>query len=164
MASDRLGSIGGAILKRFNIIFDYTNATMMLRKSHYYFDHFSYNRSGIELQNEGVQWVQETVTLNTVSNGISFDNTGERTDNNFKYKFSLKPVYTIASVRKNSPAEACGLLAGDQIVSINGAVAYRYSLQSINDLLKSEEDKWLHFTIEREGKVLQFKFQIKSIL
>jgi len=164
MASDRLGSIGGAILKRFNIIFDYTNATMMLRKSHYYFDHFSYNRSGIELQNEGVQWVQETVTLNTVSNGISFDNTGERTDNNFKYKFSLKPVYTIASVRKNSPAEACGLLAGDQIVSINGAVAYRYSLQSINDLLKSEEDKWLHFTIEREGKVLQFKFQLKSIL
>lgn len=164
MASNRLGSIGGEILKRFNIILDYTNAKVMLRKSHYYANPFSYNKSGIELQNEGMQWVQETVTLNTVSNGISFDNTGERTDNNFKYKFSLKPVYTIVSVRKNSSAEACGLKAGDQIVSINGAVAYRYSLQSINDLLKSDEDKWLNFTVEREGKVLQFKFQLKSIL
>jgi len=56
------------------------------------------------------------------------------------------------------------LQAGDQVISINSMEAYRYSLQQINDLLKSEQGKWFHFTIERGGKKLQFKFQLKSIL
>ncbi|WP_309640658.1 PDZ domain-containing protein [Flavobacterium sp.] len=164
MVPNRVGSVGGEILKRFNIIFDYSHEKMLLKKSRYYSDNFTYNMSGIELQNEGMQWVQETVTLNTVDNGISFDNTGEKTDNNFKYKFTLKPIYTIVSVRKNSPAEACGLQAGDLIISINSMEAYRYSLQALNDLLKSDEGRWLNFTIERGGKTLKFKFQLKSIL
>ncbi len=164
MVPDRLGSVGGEVLKRFNIIFDYPNEQMLLQKSRYYSDPFSYNMSGIELQNEGLQWVQETVKLVTVGNEVSFDNTGERTDNSFKYKFSLKPVYTIVSVRKNSPAEACGLQTGDVIITINGAEAYRYTLQSINNLLKSDEGKWFTFKVERDGKVLLFKFQLKSVL
>lgn len=164
MVANRAGSVGGEILKRFNIIFDYANQIMFLNKSRYYSEPFTYNMSGIELQNEGLQWVQETVTLNTVSNDVSFDNTGEKAENNFKYKFSLKPVYTIANVRKNSPAEICGLQKGDIVVSINKTEAYRYSLQAINDLLKSEEGKGFYFVIEREGKTLKFYFQLKSIL
>ena len=164
MVTNRAGSVGGEILKRFNIIFDYAHQTMFLKKSRYYSEPFTYNMSGIELQNEGLQWVQETVTLNTVSNNVSFDNTGEKIENNFKYKFSLKPVYTIANVRKNSPAEISGLQKGDTVVSINSVVAYKYSLQAINDLLKSEEGKGFYFVIEREGKILKFYFQLKSIL
>jgi hypothetical protein len=164
MVANRAGSIGGEILKRFNIIFDYAHQNMFLKKSRYYSEPFTYNMSGIELQNEGLQWVQETVTLNTVSNNLSFDNTGEKIENNFKYKFSLKPVYTIANIRKNSPAAMCGLQKGDTVVSINKIEAYRYSLQAINDLLKSEEGKGFYFVIEREGKTLKFYFQLKSIL
>ena len=164
MVPDRLGSVGGEVLKRFNIIFDYPNGQMLLRKSRYYSDPFLYNMSGIELQNEGLQWVQETVKLVTVGNEVSFDNTGERTDNSFKYKFSLKPVFTIVSVRKNSPAEACGLKAGDLVLTINGTEAYRHTLQSINNLLKSEEGKWFNFKVERNGKELQLTFQLKSVL
>lgn len=164
MVTNRVGSVGGEILKRFNIIFDYAQQTMFLKKSRYYSEPFTYNMSGIELQNGGLQWVQETVKLNTVSNDVSFDNTGEKIENNFKYKFSLKPVYTIANVRKHSPAETCGLQKGDTIVSINKIEAYKYSLQAINDLLKSEEGKGFYFVIEREGKTLKFYFQLKSIL
>jgi C-terminal processing protease CtpA/Prc len=136
---------------------------MLLQKSKYYTDHFHYNMSGIELQNQGLQWVQETVALQTVQDGVTFDNTGDKIEN-FRYKFSLKPVYTIAGIRKNSAAAQCGLLKGDTVISINRVEAYRYSLQAINDLLKSEEGKWFVFEIEREGKKLKFSFQLKSIL
>ena len=161
---DRVGSIGGEILKRFNIIFDYSNTIVYLKKSHFYYDEFSYNRSGIELQNEGMQWVQETVNLNTVTLDNTYDINGNKTLNDFKLKFTLKPIYSISSIRKNSPAEACGLKVGDIIVSIDNVEGYRYTLQTINNLLKAEDGKWLNFVIEREGKILKFKFQLKSIL
>ena len=162
--ADRVGSIGGELLKRFNIIFDYPNQTFYLKKSSYYDDPFSYNMSGIELQNDGMQWVQETVNLQTVNLDNTYDGSGNKAQNDFKLKFTLKPIFSIASVRKNSPAEASGLQVGDLIISINKVEAYRYSLQSINDLLKSEEGKWLYFDVERNGKKQKFKFQLKSLL
>ncbi|NHM08262.1 PDZ domain-containing protein [Flavobacterium sp. CYK-4] len=164
MVPNRLGSVGGEILKRFNLIFDYPNQKLYLQKSSHFGEPFTYNKSGIELQNEGMQWVQETVKLNTVHQVIGFDNTGERTDNQFKYKFSLKPVYTIASVRKNSPAQMSGLQAGDTVLSINGRETYLYSLQKINELLRAEEGKIIYISVEREGKPLKFSFELKDIL
>jgi Aspartyl protease/PDZ domain len=161
---DRVGSIGGEILKRFNVIFDYPNQTVFLKKSHFYYDDFTYNRSGIELQNEGMQWVQETINLNTVTLDNTYDANGNKASNDFKLKFTLKPIYSISSIRKNSPAEACGLKVGDIIVSIDNVEGYRYSLQTINNLLKAEDGKWLNFVIEREAKILKFRFQLKSIL
>ena len=161
---DRVGSLGGEILKRFNIIFDYSNNKIYFSKSHYFNDPFLYNMSGIELQNDGMQWVQETVNLQTVNLDNSYDGNGNKAQNDFKLKFTLKPIFSIASVRKNSPAEASGLQVGDLIVSINNVEAYRYTLQSINNLLKSEEGKWLYFEVERNGKLLKCKFQLKSIL
>ena len=41
---------------------------------------------------------------------------------------------------------------------------YKYSLQEINEILKSEDGKWLNFEIERNSQILKFKFQLKSIL
>jgi len=90
MVPDRLGSVGGEMLKRFNIILDYPEETIFLRKSRYYSDNFTYNMSGIELQNEGLQWVQETVKLVTVGIEVNTDNAANRADNQFKYKFFLK--------------------------------------------------------------------------
>jgi hypothetical protein len=162
--ADRAGSIGGELLKRFNIIFDYPNQTLYLKKSSYYDDPFSYNMSGIELQNDGMQWVQETVNLQTVNLDNTYDGNGNKAQNDFKLKFTLKSIFSVASVRKNSPAEASGLQVGDLILSINNVEAYRHTLQSINNLLKSEEGKWLYFEVERNGKKLKFKFQLKSIL
>ena len=165
MVANRSGSLGGEVFKRFTIIFDYKNEKMFLRKSSHYNSRFEYNMSGIELQNEGLQWVQETVPLNTVVLENTFDGNGDREKtNNFKYKFELKPVYTVSNIRKNSPAELSGLQKGDIIISINNVTGYKYSLQEINNLLRSEEGKWLYFEIERESKILKFKFQLKDLL
>ncbi len=161
--ADRVGSIGGEILKRFNILFDYPEQSLYIRKSSHFADDFNYNMSGIELQNEGLQWVQETMRLQTVNLDNTFDGNGDRTQGDFKYKFTLKPVFSIAGIRKNSPAEACGLQVGDLILKINGVEAYRFTLQSINDLLKSEEGKFLYFEVDRNGNKLNYKFQLKSL-
>jgi hypothetical protein len=161
----RMGSVGGEILKRFAVIFDYTHEKMFLKKNSDFNDPFSYNKSGIEMQHHGLQWVQETVRLQTVPiNGIAFDANGNKIANDFKYKFELKPVYEVASVRKNSPAANCGLQKGDVIVAINKIPTYNYSLEKINALLKSEEEKWIVLEVERAGKPLKFKFQLLNIL
>lgn len=165
MVENRVGSIGGEIFKRFTILLDYSNNQLFIAKSNHFDVPFQYNRSGIELQNEGMQWVQETVPLKTVSvMEHTFDENGDKIDANFKYKFSLKPIYTIASIRKDSPAERCGLRKGDTIITINKMEGYKYSLQQINEILKSEDGKWLNFEIERNSQILKFKFQLKSIL
>ena len=162
MVKDRNGSIGGEILKRFTVIFNYPEKQIYLKKGAHFSNPSHYNMSGIEMQNEGVQWVQETVLLQTVKANNTFDGDGNKTD--FKYKFSLKPVYTISNIRENSPAQLAGLLKDDTVLKINGTAAYKYSLSAINDILKSEEGKWITLEIERSNKILVFKFQLKSIL
>jgi len=163
MVKDRAGSVGGEILKRFDIVMDYAHRKMHLRRGYAYGEAFHYNMSGIELQNDGMQWVQETVALQTVFIDNTFDDSGNKT-NNFKYKFSLKPTYSISNVRKDSPADLCGLQKGDVVLSINASRAYKLSLQSINQLLKSEDGKWIYIEIDRNGQILKYRFQLKSIL
>ena len=159
MVKNRAGSVGSEILKRFVVVFDYSNEKMYLKKNGEYNAPFSYNKSGIELQHYGLQWVQETVRLETVPLSEGID-----TSTNFKYKFVLKPVYLIASVRKNSTAALGGIQKDDILVSINGVPAYKYSLEKINMLLKSEEERWVTLEVERNNKLLKFKFQLLNVL
>lgn len=162
--ADRMGSVGGEILKRFRVVFDYTHGNMYLRKGRHFEDAFSYNLSGIELQNDGMQWVQETMSLQTTNIDNTFDNTGSKVNGNFRLKFMLKPVFSIAAIRKNAAAEACGLQCGDILVSINGEKAYHYTLQELNELMRSGDGKWIYLEVERNGKVLKFSFQLKELL
>ncbi|MBS7787768.1 PDZ domain-containing protein [Flavobacterium sp. CYK-55] len=163
LVPDRRGSVGGELLKRFDILLDYSNQTIALKKSKYFNEPFNYNMSGIELQNEGFQWVPETVQLTTAKQKVTSDKADDKAES-FKYKFSLKPVFSIAGIRKNSPAEKCGLQKGDIIMSINGAQAYKYTLQKINQMLKTYEGKTMYFTVERAGKNLEFQFELQDEL
>jgi hypothetical protein len=165
LVSDRLGSVGGEILKRFSIVFDYTNESLFLRRNKSFSDPFLYNKSGIEIMHAGMQWVQETVALQTVP--IVVDNmpaSADKTPSDFKYKFELKPIYEIANIRKNSPGKNSGLQKGDIIKTVNGMKAYEFSLQKLNELLRSNDAKWITMEIERNSQVLKFRFQLRDIL
>jgi hypothetical protein len=166
MVKDRAGSVGSEILKRFSIIFDYTNQQLFLRKNNNFSAPFSYNKSGVELQHYGLQWVQETVRLETIPIivGDEIDKRGYNSPNNFKYKFALKPIYIIANVRKNSPAAISGLQKGDIIVSINNKAGYEFTLEKINSLLKSEDENWITFEIERDSQIMKFRFHLLNVL
>jgi hypothetical protein len=165
-AENRIGSIGGEIFKRFYLIFDYKNNKIYLKKNKNYKQPFEYNMSGIEINHAGLQWIQEEVSLNkivTTKSNTSYESPTSSQDR-FKYKFVLKPVYVIAHIRKDSPAELCGLKKGDIIITINGNGVDRYSLQEVNALLKSEDGKKINFEIDRGNRRIKFTFYLKSIL
>lgn len=166
MVPGRIGSVGGEVLKRFTVILDYEDKKMFLKKNSKFSEPFTYNKSGITVQHNGLQWVQETVHLETVQ-VVSSPNEAtlsDKKDDNFRYKFLLKPVYEIVNIRKNSTAAKCGLKTGDIIVSINGNIPYKYSLQQINALLKSEEDIWISLEVERNSLILKFRFKLEDEL
>lgn len=164
-SEDRNGSIGAGILHRFHIIFDYENSEMLLFPNSKFSDPFNYNMSGLEVQHNGTEYFKETVPL-----ADSKPSSGQRLDEfingtqNFLYKFSLKPIFEIATVQKNSPAAIAGILAGDKIKRINNKNIQRYSLQEINEMMQSEEGKWIYIDVERTGVPIAFKFQLKKII
>lgn len=163
-AENRIGSIGGEVFKRFNIIFDYKNSKLYLKKNKKFNDPFEYNMSGIEINHAGLQWIQEEVKMNILTTDkTSYENLTKGSDS-FKYKFVLKPIYIIANIRKDSPADLCGLKKGDIIVSINSHGTDRYSLQEVNNLLKSQDGKKINFEVDRGNRRMQFTFYLKSIL
>ncbi|MBZ4034458.1 signal protein PDZ [Flavobacterium sp. 17A] len=164
MVPGRIGSVGGEVLKRFTLVINYKDKELYLRKNSKFSEPFTYNKSGISIQHNGLQWVQETVHLETVRVANTMDELQDKNNNNFKYKFALKPVYEIVNVRRNSAAEKCGLRKGDIIVSINKIQPYRYTLQQINNLLKSEDDVWINLEVERNSVVLKFRFKLEDEL
>ncbi|MCP2027209.1 hypothetical protein L1276_002366 [Flavobacterium sp. HSC-32F16] len=166
MVPDRIGSVGGEVLKRFTVVLDYKDQKLYLKKNGKFSEPFTYNKSGITIQHNGLQWVQETVHLETVQVATSLNESEMNQNNggNFRYKFSLKPIFEIVNIRKQSAAEKCGLLKGDIIVSINNERPYKYSLQQINQLLKSEEVIWITIEVERNSLVLKFRFKLEDEL
>lgn len=160
----RVGSVGSELLRRFTIIFDYPENKMYLKKNLRFKEAFNFNMSGIDIQHQGLQWVTQTFEEKPLLNNNLYDSNGTAIKNNLKYKFELKPIYIITNIRKNSPAEFAGLKKDDIIRKINKKEAYNFSLQEINDLLKSEEGKTIEFEVERNYKAIKFKFQLKSML
>ncbi|MEN7546799.1 PDZ domain-containing protein [Rapidithrix thailandica] len=72
------------------------------------------------------------------------------------------PAYVISKVRDNSPALEAGLLSGDQIISINGITASKYSLNEIIELFQSKEGRKIQLTIQRDTIKRQAKFTLRD--
>ncbi len=165
MVSDRAGSIGGEILRRFSVVFDYSGSAIYLRKNKAYNAPFTYNKSGLELRHAGMQWVNEKVSLKTVPllRGTIYSDT-EESKFDFKYEYKLRPVYEISNIRKKSAALQSGLQVGDIIVSVNDNPAYKYTLQEINSFLNEGDDGWIELEIERNKEKLKVRFQLVDLL
>lgn len=164
MVRNRLGSVGGEILKRFSVVFDYRNERLYLKKGSHYDAPFHYNMSGLEIEHSGLQWVKETVEMNTIDLAVKYDANFNKLSSDFFYKFELQPTYTVTNVRPDSPAAQAGLLKGDLILNINGKNAYRYSLQEISQMLRSEEGRTIKMVVERHGVELKMNFRLVSML
>lgn len=68
------GNIGGAILKRFKVVFDYANGMMYIRKNRLFRKDFEYNMSGIELIAIGP--LLETYMVSKITEGTPADQAG----------------------------------------------------------------------------------------
>ena len=129
--SDRNGSLGGEVIKRFNWVLDYANSDFYFEKNMAFDLPFNYNMSGIEVQHFGFQWVKEGVNVNSAIGLLNLDEFYfERGGDKNKYKYELKPIFEIYSIRKDSPADIAGLKVGDKIIKLNSNFFMQNALKS----------------------------------
>lgn len=161
LVEERKGSVGGEIMRRFTAAFDYPNEKLYLKKNGNYDDPFHFNMSGLDFQQDGMQWEKDMVNLESKrrDNGT----TGvELINNSLQYKFVLKPLFSIAGVRKDSPGDKAGLKKGDQLITINGRKTSEMTLNKIMEMMKSEEGKIINMVIMRKNQELRLSFTLED--
>ena len=160
----RNGSLGGEVLKRFNLVFDYANRKVILKKNSNFDKMFQYNISGIDLQHAGIRYVSERIAD---SNGVVYSN--EKTYGDVQIvlqgatRLSLVPEIVVSGIRQGSPAHSAGLKEGDIILAVNGKRIHRYKLQEIVHMLNVKKDKRIKVLVERYDNNLLFSFVLKPV-
>ncbi|WP_296380724.1 aspartyl protease family protein [Winogradskyella sp.] len=159
---ERKGSLGGSILKRFNLFFDYTNEKLYLKKNSFFRESFTYNNSGIVIEHNGVRFVKEQIRVPNKGNYNRNNNNSQavQIDFSINYIMSLQPAYKIVEIRPSSNAYAVGLKKGDVLININGKPVHDYELAGINKILHGKTGKSIRLKIERKGVELFFKFKL----
>ncbi len=74
------------------------------------------------------------------------------------------PIYTIGNVVKNSPAGIAGLKINDQILFMNGKIALKLSLDEINFILHTHDNKKIRMVVQRGEKEIKVVFRLKKII
>jgi hypothetical protein len=164
LVENRSGSIGGGVLKRMHLVFDYKNQILYARSNSNFKLDYQYNASGLVIYQIGMQWVQETISLNTNPAKASQESHYTAKKSDFLYKFNLKPVYSIGAVRNNSPAYKAGLKEDDLLLEINKKRVGELSLEEINQILRSEAGKKISLKVERNQVVYTFSFVVEKTL
>ncbi|MHA7058377.1 aspartyl protease family protein [Aquimarina sp. M1] len=169
---NRQGSVGGGVLKRFNVIIDYPNQKITFKKNSLFNKPFHYNMSGLTIQHSGVR-VAKDYNFHQGASRPSLDfvtkDKGKISINVFKanassFIYSLQSEYKITEVRPNSPAALAGLLKGDKVLEVNGRKSHLYKLSDMNDLFYSEEGKKISIKVERLGVEMKFTFFLKKVI
>ncbi|MFD2592157.1 aspartyl protease family protein [Aquimarina hainanensis] len=167
----RQGSLGGGVLKRFNVVVNYPDKKIRFKKNKYFKRPFYYNMSGLTIQHTGVR-VQKQLRNSKSAVSFSFETRGGKeegdmvsfTEYKSNFHYSLAKQYEVVDVRKGSSAAAVGLKKGDVLLAINGKNADEYKLSDLNDLFYSKEGKKIRLRIERLGVELTYTFRLKKVI
>ncbi|NNL02482.1 MAG: PDZ domain-containing protein [Eudoraea sp.] len=163
VTGNRNGSIGGAILKRFNIVFNYPAKQITLKKNRHFSAPFQYNMSGLQLQHNGVRYIADRIADSrgfVINSNRTFGNVQILMEN--QTRLSLVPEIIVSGIRAGSPAEVAGLQEGDIILAVNGKRIHSYKLQEVMKMLNEKEGKRVKVLIERYNKDLLFSFVLKK--
>lgn len=161
---DRNGSLGGEVLKRFNMVFDYAHQKLVLKKNANFDKVFQYNISGIDLQHAGIRYVSERIAN---ANGVVYNDAKTYGDVQIilegATRLSVVPEIIVSGIRQGSPAHSAGLQEGDVILAVNGKRIHRYKLQEIMHLLNDKQGKKVKVLVERYNNDLLFSFVLKPL-
>ncbi|SFN23683.1 Aspartyl protease [Chryseobacterium oleae] len=160
LVANRKGSVGGEIIRRFTTIFDYTAGKIYLKKNKNFDDPFHFNMSGLDFKQDGLEWHEDRVKIEPKK--ISEASTEISVVNNFQYKFTLKPIFSIAGIRKDSPGFKAGLKKDDRVLIINGSRTSEMTMEKIMELMKSEEGKNITMVVQRKNMEMTFNFVLED--
>ena len=163
---NRNGSVGGEILKRFNIIFDYPGNKISLVKNSNFNEPFQYNLAGINLQHNGLRYISESIVnsnnvLKAGRNKSSFGNVQILLQNTTR--LSLVPEIIVSGIRAGSPAAEAGLKEGDVVLAVNGKRVHNYKLQEILQMLNERKGKRVRVLIQRYDRDILYSFVLKDL-
>lgn len=160
---DRKGSVGSEILRRFTIIFNYPENKIYLRKNKHYSDPFLFNKTGLDIQHDGMSWEKDLVKVETLKKeNANGEIMAYESSENFKYSFVLKPKFSVAGCRKEAQCYIAGIRKNDKIISINKKKASDLSLEKINHLLRLPDGTKLTFEIERNYQKITYLVTLKD--
>lgn len=164
--TERNGSIGGEILRRFHLIFNYDDQKLYLKKNSDFDDEYFTNMSGITVEHAGYVVVRSFARPPSfISGDIEGDGSSLISQTTkASQTFSLKPEFRIARLRQDSPAQRAGLKIGDIIVSINSRSGYKMDIEEIARLFASKEGKRIKIKVNRSGAEMSFVFNLERAL
>lgn len=73
------------------------------------------------------------------------------------------PIFVISNIRKNSPAYYAGVQENDQIIALNNTNHKVLTLNDINLLFQSQEDRKIKLTVLRNGEQIKTEFFLKKM-
>ena len=161
----RNGSLGGEVLKRFTLVFNYSERTLSLRKNTLFNHPFDFNLSGINIQHNGMRYISESIAdVNgavLADSGKSFGDVQILFEN--MTRLSMVPEIIVSGIRAGSPGHEAGLQEGDVILAVNGKKVHHYKLQQILHMLNEKEGKRVKVLIERYQKDMLITYVLKDI-
>ncbi|HCA06849.1 aspartyl protease family protein [Chryseobacterium sp.] len=160
LVADRKGSVGGEIIRRFTTIFDYPAGKIYLKRNKNFDDPFHFNMSGLDFKQDGLEWHEDRVKIEPKK--ISEANNEILAYGSFQYKFTLKPIFSIAGIRKDSPGFKAGLKKDDRVLFINGSRTSEMTMEKIMELMKSEDGRNITMVVQRKNMELTFNFVLED--
>ena len=162
---NRNGSLGGEILKRFTLVFNYGNRTLSLRKNALFNRPFDFNLSGIDIQHNGMRYISESIAdaggVVLADSGKSFGDVQILFEN--MTRLSMVPEIIVSGIRTGSPGHKAGLQEGDVILAVNGKKVHHYRLQQILHMLNEKDGKRVKVLVERYQKDILITYVLKDV-
>ena len=162
---DRNGSLGGELLKRFALVFNYTKGTLSLRKNRFFKNPFNFNMSGIDLQHNGVRYISESIGdgrgLAVNNESKSFGDVQLLFENSTR--LSLVHQIVVSGIRNGSPAYEAGLQQGDIILAVNGKRVHHYKLQHVLKMLNEKIGKRIKVLVARNENNMLLSYVLKDV-
>ncbi len=161
---ERDGSLGGELLKRFNMVVNYPSGEITLSKNSHFDDPFLFNMAGIELEHAGMRYIAERIAD---SRGVVMES-----DDPFgnvqillegQTRLSLVPEIVVSAIRAGSPAHEVGLREGDVILAVNGKSVHKFKLQEVMGMINDKKGKRVKLLIERFNRDLLFSFVLREV-
>ena len=160
----RVGSIGGELLRRFTINLDYPNKRMGLIPNRSIDAPFYFNLSGIELQHNGVELIRKKLNnANNVLTDESGNNRGIEIFLRDVIRYELQNIIEVTHVREGSPAAEAGVMVGDVLDRINGRKLHHLKLHQVIGLLQRKPGKKIKLSLRRQGEPLLVRFELRSL-
>jgi len=164
LAVNRVGSIGNQVLQHFHVIINYPQNEIFLRKNRNFGKKFEINMSGMDIKHDGLEWTQRRISTNIGRKDSENPNGGINvfSQEEFKYEFSLRPIYKVANVREGSPADLAGVRVDDEILKINGNTAQNLKLKHIIGKFLHKEGEEIKLVLLRGEEEVKVQFILKD--